>query len=382
MSNGLALSNRKQECISQIAGHFQELEDEEESSNDKSPVVVLLLCKLHDELLQIVSQDDPEWKDVTTDMLRLRLLENKEQVADHIQTYIIQEADLYRAVSLTSLYLMEYMPLVLNQPLVPEVENSLQSSFEKSQCLFQILETIQRQLPNNDDSTVPTEHSILDEWLYRLIQSERRNDVQTNKNNRIISFDREKLQMEEDELLQMAATPVPPQQQPNTTTTTTSTIYGSIVTNRTDSSTARLWLTATSNDPKQQQKQVTVVWNKEQGMFRTKNNDDDDVGAKDAWWLVTCESSISYKAPNLVISAVITNTPSYSIIPSLTLDIGTTPMTTDASVWWEQISKVVVKLQERKELQDQLGSLWTSDQVEARVKEAQIEVSAKAIDLN
>jgi hypothetical protein len=350
------LSSQKEECLSQIARSFQELSMQTEEVQHSS---IPFLCKVHDEILQILSQDaDATAKRIHTYILRLRLLETKEE-ATHIQQYITLEADLYRAVSLTSLYLMEQMPLAMNQPLSPAVEENLQSSFQRSQILLEILETIYSQC-NQEGELLSTNHSILDEWLHKL------KPRRINEEN-LISFDRERLQMEEDELLQMAATPTPQEKYPTA---------NRIATNHEDDSglTARLWLDPAAASDSSSRTSITLFWNG-QGVLRSR-----DAIAEHSWWLVTCESSISYQAPNLIITSVITNNtskPEFSTIPSLTLDVGT-----DGALWWERVSKMVHKLQEIKELQDELNALWTSEEIEANLKKAQIQVSMDSTALN
>jgi hypothetical protein len=165
----------------------------------------------------------------------------------------------------------------------------------------------------------------------------------------------------------MAATPVPQERYPSA---------NRIATNHEDDSdlTARLWLDPAVTSDSSSRALITLFWNG-QGVLRSR-----DAIAKHSWWLVTCESSISYQAPNLIITSVITNNTStheFSTIPSLTLDVGT-----DGDVWWERVSKVVYRLKEIKELQDELNALWTSEEIETNLKKAQVQVSMDSTALN
>lgn len=352
----LSLCSRKQELISRIVESFKVLafQDTEDTQHSATPFV----CKLHDEILQLLSKDVGETdKRFSAYILRLRLLTMADEAAQ-IHEYVTLEADLYRAASLTSLYLMKHIPTATNQPLSPGVEEALRSSFQRSQILLQTVGRIQSQCCSQDGAVQsPTKHPILDGWICKLNPP--------RKDYNLVSFDREALKTEEDELLQMATTPIPQENK--------SSIYHKLLTNHIGSSglTARLWLDenaaacdSSSTTP------IYVFWN-DRGVLRSKD-------AERAWWLVTCDSSISFHTPNLHITAVITNTPKFSTIPSLTLEIGKD----EGALWWEELSKMVLKLQEVKELQDELTSLWTCAEIERNLTVARTSVAAEPTVLN
>ena len=62
---------------------------------------------------------------------------------------------------------------------------------------------------------------------------------------------------------------------------------------------------------------------------------------------------------------------------SVTLTVGR-----DGAVWWEKVSKVITQLQEFKDLQEELQTLWTTEEFQAAVKLARKEVSRDATVLN
>jgi hypothetical protein len=167
----------------------------------------------------------------------------------------------------------------------------------------------------------------------------------------VISFDREQLQMEEVDLLQMASTPTPLEYDPKNGA-------GSI------DLVARLPLGEAGSS-------VQAVLD-ERGVLRTRHTTE----YPNAWWALTATSTISYESPRFTITSVWTNQPNLCTT-SLTLDVGR-----DGHLWWEQTSRIVHQLKEAQEFKDQLQILWPRDVCQAALAKARQEVCFESTTLN
>ncbi|KAL3945038.1 MAG: hypothetical protein SGBAC_000895 [Bacillariaceae sp.] len=238
LTSSLIVSEEKKACLSNAVEVFQELS---EDSQDYQQVSTIL--QLHDRLSHLLptvnddGNDDNEANKLNESIskyfsqLRLQTQDHdKSQVEKETSSiqqqlliYLAMEADLYRTMALTSIYVMEMLPMATNRPLDVSVEQGLKSCHRRAQLLVKTLDhqvlahlvLLDSNLPGKSAESsnllelYTTEYSEqLEGWLLEC-GDPFEGDDNNNNNNMIISFEKEQLQLEEDELLHMASTPTP-----------------------------------------------------------------------------------------------------------------------------------------------------------------------------
>lgn len=410
LTSSLIVSEEKKACLSNVVEVFQE---QSEDSQDYQQISTLL--QLHDRLSHLLptvnddSNDDNEankiHESISKYFSQLRLQtqdDDKSQVEKEKETsfkkqlliYLAMEADLYRAMALTSIYLMEMIPMATNRPLDVSVEQGLKSCHQRAQWLVKMLNhRVAEVLLDSNHPGESVESSNLLE-LYATEYSEQLEgwllecgdpfEGEDDNNNMLISFEKEQLQLEEDELLHMASTPTPNETTkhdsvttlPSTKSTTPDSALLSArlliqedATTSTSTSTITITTTTAENDSthnnniKTSQYSTLVVLN-DRGVFRSQHPQE-----QAWWWALTSESSVQCDANQMIsISAVFSNRPTLHGRP-LTIQLQVTNAK-DLSLWWTRISKIVQSLQEANDLQNELPSLWPLNEVQAKLQQA------------
>jgi hypothetical protein len=349
MASSPTSNQKKEECVSKVVESFHLISVQ---NQDLQLQNLTAISRLHDNVIGTLSNyaADASTSRIQNYILRLRLHQTDEDAA-HIQRFIPLEADLYRSVSLTSLYLLHTIPLI--SPIPDEVRKSLEGTLKKTQLLLKILEKVTVQCYENEeggDTLLPTNHPFLDEWILKFRPKEEDTGVE-------ISLDREGLQMEEDELLQMATTPTPYENNPLFARKDQISFADPI---------ARLLLvdnTATDSSAISTHASIAISLNTK-GVFRPRDTSSFDL--KHSWWLITCDSTVLYESPILTIYSVLTNhyTSSQKIsCKAIKVNVGK-----DGTLWWEKISRIVQELKQIKELQDEVRTLWPDPEFKSQLK--------------
>lgn len=368
-STPLVVSKEKKECLAKVLEVFENLQESDE---------IAKVLHLHDELSHLLEANDIEIEEsVSRYFMKLRverINDNKSPTEKELEDnwkkrlfeYLAIEADLYRAMGLTSIHLMQRIPMV--HPLSEQDQEDLRSCIQRSQLLLKIIDQrIQSALdPDHQDETemnnllehYTTEyHESLEGWLLQYDQEE--------EDDNHIAFDKEQLQMEEEELLHMAATPTPNEAETTMSVDLhkdmTARLIQCNVNNRNDAETD----TTVDNISSKSQYSGLVIWNDQQGVFRSPHPQE-----QAWWWLVTSESLVQCNAATITISSVYTNRPQLVLLSSVQLQV-----TEDPSLWWSRISRFVQSLQESKELQTELTTLWPSTAMEQRLQQARTIIS-------
>ena len=343
-------------CILQVSQAFTDIENQHENLQIKN---IKSICLLHDSVIRTLSSkvDDSIARNHRY-MMRLRLIDKLDE-AIHIRKHIAFEADLYRAVALTSLYLLEKLPLAAHTS--ETVKTNLQTSYNKSQVLLNILQRIYVQcIPlneRNEEEEIPTTQPFLGLSLEKLQPVA----IEENKGS-IISFDREKLQMEEDELLKMANTPTPYENRLQNSQRDQN--YNTYLI-------ARLLLGEAKKD-ETVRPSLSVTFNDENGILRARDASNEEY--RDSWWILTSESTISFESPFFTITSVLQNDFSTT---SLSLNVGR-----DGDIWWEKVSQAITKLNESRDLQERIQRLWSDEECQIVKNAARNQVSSNASTLN
>ncbi|CAJ1915293.1 unnamed protein product [Cylindrotheca closterium] len=427
----LVASEESKACLSNAVEVFQELFSEPFSSSQDYPQISTLL-ELHDRLSHLLllvhhnGDDDNDNNNNNNDKIpqsiaryfsQLRLQRHDDNTNNKSQQdikkkqqlfeYLAVEADLYRAMALTSIYLMEMIPTATNRPLDVSVEQGLKSCYQRAQFLVKMMDhrvvqsvDVVLVTPNQEINSTSSSSSLLldhyttdyseqlERWLLECDSLEENDD---NNNNSIMMFDKEQLQLEEDELMQMAATPTPNETEddsailPSATTT-----YTSDRNSPTDLSARLIQYDDTSSTPENDdstdknknntsQYSTLVVLNDRGGVFQSQHPQE-----QAWWWALTSDSTIQcdHHANNddnnhdqmmITISSVVSNRPKLGQhLPFIQLHA---KKPQDVSLWWSRISKIVQSLQETKDLQHELESLWPAKEVQTKLEESRLLLS-------
>jgi hypothetical protein len=358
LSNELASS--REQCLATVVETFDKIH-KKQADDDTQSISISSICEFHDRLLSIVSEETEAIARTNDDILRLRLLTKQDGVVvnnyDEVKQRIPVEADLYRAVILTSLYLLEK----LTSPGTPNMDATkahLQITIRQANALLKVLSSIYGQYFYLEDSeaTLPTTHTKLEPML-----AERRklvdHDDDDDDSDVIMSFDKEQLEMEEDELLQMASTPTPDEnrQQQNEKSNPKESLLAELL-----------------RDHGASPIQVTL---NDLGILRAHNSSSEREKTT-TWWAITSTSSISYENPHFKITRVLTNRPKLCTT-TLTLDVGK-----HGHLWWERSSRIVHQLKELQDLQDELKIIWSPDDFQVVLEEARRRICFESPCLN
>jgi hypothetical protein len=357
LSNELASS--REQCLATVVETFDKIH-KKQADDDTQSISISSICEFHDRLLSIVSEETEAIARTNDDILRLRLLTKQDGVVvnnyDEVKQRIPVEADLYRAVILTSLYLLEK----LTSPGTPNMDATkahLQITIRQANALLKVLSSIYGQYFYLEDSeaTLPTTHTKLEPML-----AERRKLVDHDDDDDsdvIMSFDKEQLEMEEDELLQMASTPTPDEnrQQQNEKSNPKESLLAELL-----------------RDHGASPIQVTL---NDLGILRAHNSSSEREKTT-TWWAITSTSSISYENPHFKITRVLTNRPKLCTT-TLTLDVGK-----HGHLWWERSSRIVHQLKELQDLQDELKIIWSPDDFQVVLEEARRRICFESPCLN
>jgi ligand-binding sensor domain-containing protein len=156
--------------------------------------------------------------------------------------------------------------------------------------------------------------------------------------------------MEEDELLQMANTPTPYEnrQQQNEKSNPKESLLAELL-----------------RDHGASPIQVTL---NDLGILRA-HNPSNEREKTTTWWAITSTSSISYEKPHFKITCVLTNRPKLCTT-TLTLDVGN-----HGDLWWGKSSRIVHRLKELQDLQDELKIIWSPDDFQVVLEEARRRIS-------
>lgn len=341
--------SKKQTCLLEILKGFETLHEKENSHWN----CVTTLCQWYDRLLSVLNDDgDDNKRRGDGYLLCRRMSTSRENDNDdgvlHAQTlqFLQIEADLYRALIIICLCLLEKLPAgnTTNSAMMDTTKTQLQTTIRQSNALIKILKNLHAKNYDDDHSPLATKYPILN-----TLMAQKKFSYEYEEESNAILLDKDQLEMEEDELLRMASTPVPNEQPQH---------HASMETNNhpmeTQSSSSCLVarMSMEQEDTSTTTVQVTLD---DRGVLRTRQS----AKHEGAWWVITTASTISYESPIFTITSVVTNFPKFSST-TLTLDVGR-----DAPIWWETIAKLTHSLKETKELQEELKELWPQEEFQA-----------------
>ena len=280
---------------------------------------------------------------------------------------------MYRAMALTSMLLMRNLPGTNLNPLSEPVELDLRSCLRRSQLLLKIIDQrVQSALdPNQDEMETKsllqhynTEYyGQLERWFVEY------DDLEGDDDDNMIAFDKEQLLQEEEELLHMAATPTPHEAGSSIPLAKENELSARLIQNDT-ASTDMENQSADKTCNRSPQYSTVVVFDEQQGVFRSFHPQE-----QAWWWLLTSESSVVQNqfsnSQTICVSSVLSNRPKLAV-SSIQLQIKEPQ---EISVWWSRISKFVQSLQQAKDLQAEVTSLWPSHEVEAKLQQARTIIS-------
>jgi hypothetical protein len=331
---------QQEQCLQYVHKLFETSRwDDEESMSCAS------LCGAHDKLLEVLQLEDEITTLVDGEIVRLRVLKEGSAYIEQVRRRIFLQADLLRAVMLVSHKLLSKvgaLPMTSSKG-DESTDSQLKVMIRQGRVLLQILSnTYSENLPSNpaDRENLPSNFPLFEELLEQ--QGQISNDVDDNN----IAFDRDQLEQEEDELLQMAHTPTPqegkhaPAVGANRSAMTTILLHASMVSADRNLTTVPVELDG-------------------RGFLRTRkslNSTMDAPSNGDSIWLLTAETTIFYNTPTLRLSNVVTYCKSSFTASLISLNVGS-----QGNVWWERISAIVQRLKVASELQEQLQSAWTTE---------------------
>jgi hypothetical protein len=323
--------------------------------NDEESLSCASLCGAHDKLLEVLQLGDEITTLVDGEIVRSRVLLKEGSMdtgIEQVRRRILLQADLLRAVMLVSHKLLskvDALPVTSSKG-DESTDDQLKVIIRQVKVLLQVLsnkysENLSSNVADQENlpSNLPSNFPLFEELLQQ--QGQTFNDVDDS-----ISFDKDQLEKEEDELLQMAHTPTPQERQGANGTALMD------VENAVPSTTTLLHAPMVSEDRNLTTVPVELDG---RGFLRIRkplNSTIDAPSSGDSIWLLTAETTIFYNTPMLRLSNVVTYCKSSFTASMISLNVGS-----QGRVWWERISAIVQRLKVASELQEQLQSAWTTE---------------------
>jgi hypothetical protein len=188
----------REQCLSNVVEALQNLNNDEDA-----PCSVASICKWHDSLLSTL-EDNPFTNSSSTidgEIMRLRLTTatREDDSFQKVKQRLPIEADLYRAMIVTSLYLLDKLP-PSSADTSSTTKAQLQTTIRKSNALLKVLSNMYTQYfrsseEEEDGVTLLTHYPILEKRI-----AEKKSIFDYNGSSNVMSFDKKQLVMEEDEL--------------------------------------------------------------------------------------------------------------------------------------------------------------------------------------
>ncbi len=324
--------------VAEIANRLiEETPDDNYSSSISTSAPRLLdLCRLHDEVIT-TCQDAESRINILGKLCQFRVSPLQEVMLKAEE--ISSEADLYRALLGLSLYLILNIPIT-NSSASCFQEDELKRTIRQSVLLLKILAKIKSIATGTMEDSAPTRFPVFQEWIDQL------QEAWTDQTSNVISFDRQELAMEEDQLILMASTPTPWELNQQT----------SIIEETKELLVARMPVTVLGKI----ETATVQVRMDHRGLIRLMDQEDS------TWWAaLTASSTTHYKSPTFTIKMVVTQTKT-SLGTNPVMSLGTLPLQVgrDGHQWWEVTSAIIEQLKELQQLQDEVASVCTKDKEE------------------
>jgi hypothetical protein len=337
---------------------------EEDASSPKTSISEL--CQIHDALME--ERISASQRGAALDIVRFRLVpsscaeENKMGLDVEL---VAVEADVYRSTVGISMHLLQ---VIADSTTVSKVDDSIKEGLQHTirQCtlLLKILSTMYSLScgKNSNDLTtahLPSQYPILHRWIEEMEQRDISNWEEETSN--LISFDRQQLASEEDELLFMANTPTPLESSADDANHLNydNSMQEEYSNHPYTGMVARMSSKFLKKETIDAQTSVQICMD-HRGVIRLR-----DMPENHWWAALTPSSSTNYKSPTFTITSVaIPILEEYYTKVRLSLSTITLEVGRDGRQWWEATSAVIQQLNDLQSLQDEVGSLWPHDQVQ------------------
>jgi hypothetical protein len=337
---------------------------EEDASPSSLKTSVSELCQIHDELVEDLQREERSATSQTgfpVDIVRFRIYSlYSEQSMGLDPEQVAAKADMYRAALGISMYLLQTITGTTFSGM-DSIKEHLQHTIRQCTLLLKILVTVYSLScgKSPDLTALPSHSPILERWIDEM---EQQTSSWGEETSNMISFDRQQLAQEEDQLLLMANTPTPLESGNSNHLN-----YDSIQEDTNIPSTglvARMSSKYLKREAIDQPTSVQIRMD-HRGLIRLRDM------AENHWWAaLTPSSSTNYKSPTFTITSVAIPIEDSSAKNRFSLSTITLEVGRDGRQWWEATSTVIQQLKDLQSLQEEVEILWPYDQVEIQTSAA------------